>query len=187
MFAFPDLELVCCSMSGSNCCVLTFIQISQETGQVVWYSYLLKNFPQSVVIHTVKGFGISRSRCFSGTLAFSMIQQMLALWSQVPLPFLNPVWTSGVHGSRTVEHYFASVWDNCGCLIFLCDSFNILWHHLSLGLEWKLTFSSSVATAEFSRFAGILTAALSQHHLLGLEIAQLEFHHLHLLFHSDVS
>ena len=96
MFAFPDLELVCCSMSGSNCCVLTFIQISQETGQVVWYSYLLKNFPQSVVIHTVKGFGISRSRCFSGTLAFSMIQQMLALWSQVPLPFLNPVWTSGI-------------------------------------------------------------------------------------------
>ena len=36
-----------------------------------------------------------------------------------------------------------------------------------------------MATAEFSRFAGILSAALSQHHLLGFEIAQLEFHHLH--------
>ena len=46
-------------MSSSNCCFLTCIQISQETGQVVWYSHLLKNFPQFVVIHKVKGFGIA--------------------------------------------------------------------------------------------------------------------------------
>ena len=55
-------------------------------------------------------------------------------------------------------------------------------HSLALplsGLEWKLTFSSPVATAAFSKFAGILSAALSQHHLLGYEIAQLELHHLH--------
>ena len=45
-------------MSGSNCCFLTCIQISQEAGQVVWYSHLLKNFLQFVVIHIVKGFGI---------------------------------------------------------------------------------------------------------------------------------
>ena len=44
-------------MSGSNCC-LTCKQISQEAGQVVWYSQLFKNFPQFVVIHTVKGFGV---------------------------------------------------------------------------------------------------------------------------------
>ena len=50
---------------------------------------------------------------------------------------------------------------------------------LPLGVEWKLTFSSPVATAEFSRFAGVLSVALSQHHLLGFEIAQLEFHHLY--------
>ena len=43
----------------------------------------------------------------------------------------------------------------------------------------KLIFSSPVATAEFFKFAGILSAALSQHHLLGFEIAQWEFHHLH--------
>ena len=61
----------------------------------------------------------------------------------------------------------------------LCNSLNILWHCLSLGLEWKLTFSSPVATAEFSKFASILSAAFSQHHLLGFEIVQLEFHHLH--------
>ena len=40
-------------------------------------------------------------------------------------------------------------------------------------------FSSPVVTGEFSKFAGILNAALLQHHLLGFEIAQLENHHLH--------
>ena len=45
-------------MSSSNCCFLTCIQISQEVGQVVWYSHLFQNFPQFVVIHTVKVFGI---------------------------------------------------------------------------------------------------------------------------------
>ena len=45
-------------MSTSNCCFLTYIQVTQEAGQVIWYSHLLKNFPQFVVIHTVKGFGI---------------------------------------------------------------------------------------------------------------------------------
>src|SRR5574341_1913266 len=59
----------------------------------------------------------------------------------------------------------------------LCGSLSILWHCLSLGLECKLTFSSPVATAEFSKFAGILSAALSQHHLSGFGIAPLEFYH----------
>ena len=40
------------------CCFLTCIQVSQEAGQVVWYSHLFQNFPQFIVIHTVKGFGI---------------------------------------------------------------------------------------------------------------------------------
>ena len=61
----------------------------------------------------------------------------------------------------------------------IVGSLSILWHCLSLGLERKLTFSSPVATAEFSIFAGILSAALSQHNISGFEIAQLEFHHLH--------
>ena len=45
-------------MSNSNCWFPTCIQVSQEAGQVVWYSHLLQNFPQFIVIHTVKGFGI---------------------------------------------------------------------------------------------------------------------------------
>ena len=58
MYSFPDLELVRCSVSSSNCCFLTCIQISKETGWVLWYSYLFQNFPQFIVIHTVKGFAI---------------------------------------------------------------------------------------------------------------------------------
>src|SRR5574337_402138 len=58
MNSFSYLEPVCCSMSSSNCCFLTCIQISQEADQVVWYSHLFQNFPQFIVIHTGKGFGI---------------------------------------------------------------------------------------------------------------------------------
>ena len=58
MYSFPDLEPVCCFTFRSNYCFLTCIQISLEAGQVVWYSYLLKNFPQFVVIHIVKGFDV---------------------------------------------------------------------------------------------------------------------------------
>ena len=58
MFSFANLEPVCFSMSSSNSCFLTGIQISQEAGQVVWYSHLLKIFPQFVVIHVIKSFGI---------------------------------------------------------------------------------------------------------------------------------
>ena len=57
MYSFPNLKPVCCFMSISNCCFLTCTQISQEAGNVVRYSYLLKNFPQFVVNYIVKGFG----------------------------------------------------------------------------------------------------------------------------------
>ena len=52
MYSFSYLEPVCCSMSSSNCCFLTCIQVSQEAGQVLWYSHLFQNFPQFIVIHT---------------------------------------------------------------------------------------------------------------------------------------
>ena len=58
MYSFSYLEPVCCSMSSSNSCFQTCIQISQEAGQVAWYSHLFQNFPQFIVIPTVKGFGI---------------------------------------------------------------------------------------------------------------------------------
>ena len=71
---------ICCSMSSSNL-LPDCIQIFQEAGQVVWYSQLLKNFPQFIVIHTVKGFGIVNKAEIDVflELAFLMIQWMLAI------------------------------------------------------------------------------------------------------------
>ena len=83
MYSFPNLKPVCCSMSGSNCCFLTCIQISQEAGQVVWCSHLFMNFPQFIMIHTVKDLG------------FPMV--VLNLYSSIPSTiffiFFKKVWT----------------------------------------------------------------------------------------------
>ena len=71
-----------CSMPGFNYCFLTCIQVSQEIGKVVWYSYLFKNFPQYVEIHTVKDVCVVNKAevdIFWNSLAFSMIQRMLAI------------------------------------------------------------------------------------------------------------
>ena len=81
--------------------------------QVRWsgISHLFQNFPQFIVIHTVKGFGIIIKAEIYVFLehSFSMIQRMLAIWSLVPLPFLNPTWTSG--SSRFT--YCWSLWYMC--------------------------------------------------------------------------
>ena len=81
-------------MSSFNCCFLTCTHCSQELGKEVWYSHLLKNFPQFVVFHKIKGFGIVNKAEIDAFLEFfcfifSMIQWMLAIWSLVPLYFLN--------------------------------------------------------------------------------------------------
>ena len=83
------------SMSGSNYCFLTCIQVFQETGKVICDSHLFMNFPQFVVIHTL-GFSLVNEVevvAFWNSLAFSIIQQMLAIQPLVPLPFLNPAYT----------------------------------------------------------------------------------------------
>ena len=89
---------------------------------------------------------------FWNSLAFSMIQSMLAIWSLVPLHFLKPAWTSGTSqftycwslAWRNFEHYFTRVWDECNCAVvwaffgiaFLWDwnenwPFPVLWPLLS--------------------------------------------------------
>ena len=81
-YSFPNKEPVCCSMYSSNCCFLTCTQISQEAGQVVWYFHLFQNFPQFVVIHIVKGFGLISKKEVDVSLelsCFLMIQGMLAI------------------------------------------------------------------------------------------------------------
>ena len=96
-----------------------------------------------------------------------MVQQMLAIWSLVPLAFLNPAWTSG---SSRFMYYWSLAWRILSITLLACEMSAIVQYFehslacLSLRFEWNLTFSSPVATAEFSKFAGILNAALSQHH-----------------------
>ena len=80
-------------MSVSNCCFLTCIQVSQEAGQVVWYSHLSQNFPQFVVIYTVKGFGVVNKAEVDVFLEFSCFfddpTDVSNLISGL-LPFLKP-------------------------------------------------------------------------------------------------
>ena len=107
-------------MKLKDSCFLTCIQISQGAGQVVWYSHLFKNFPQFVVIHTVKGFGVINKAevdifllfsCFfddptnvgnliSGSYAFS--KSSLTIWKFTVHVLLKP-------GLENFEHYFTSV------------------------------------------------------------------------------
>ena len=173
-------------MSSSNCCFPSCIQISQEAGQVVWYSHLFQNFPQFIVIHTIRGFGIVNKSKIDVFLELSWffddpadVGNLISCSSAFSKTSLN-IWEFTVHillkpGLENFEHYFTSVWDEYNCAVVgTFFGIALLW-------DWneKWTFSSPVATAEFSRFAGMLNAALSQHHLSGFEIAQLEFHHLH--------
>ena len=170
-------------MSGCNCCFLTCIQITQETGKVVWYSHNFKNCPQFSVIHRVKDFGVINKAEVDIFLEFSCffdepmdVDSLVFGSSDFSKPTLS-IWKSMVHvllklGLENFMHYFASMWFECNLAVVWTLALPFL------GLEWKLTFSSPVDTAEFSKFAGILSAALSQHHLSGFETAQLEFHHL---------
>ena len=160
MYSFSSFELVSCSMSSSSYCFLSIIHVSQETSKVVWYSHLFKIFPQFVVIHTVKGFSVVNETeidffFFWNSLAFSMIQLMLAISSLVLLPFLNPACTSG---SSWFTYYWSLAWRILSPILLACEMstivqyLNILWH-CPLRLKWKLTFSSPLATAEFSKLA----------------------------------
>ena len=122
MYSFSYLEQVCCSMSSSNCSFLTYMQVSQEAGQVVWYSHLFQNFPQFIVIHTVKGFGtvnkaeidvflelsyffddlLDVGNLISGSPAFS--KTSLNIWKFMVHVLMKP-------GLENSEHYFTSMWD----------------------------------------------------------------------------
>ena len=140
-------------MSDSNYCFLTCIQISQEAGKVIWYSHLFKNFPQFILIHTVKGFSIvneadaflefssffydptDAGNLISGSTAFS--NSGLNIWKFLVHILLKP-------SLKNFDHYLASIWNECNCevvwtffgIVFLWDwnenwPFPVLWPLLS--------------------------------------------------------
>ena len=144
---FPNLEPVRCSMSISNCCFLTCIQVSQEAGKVICLKEIpislnlrkFKNFPQFVVIHTVKGFSIVNKAevdvflefpCFfydptdvssliSGSSAFS--KSSLYIWKFLVHVLLKP-------RLKDFEHYLVSMWNECNCAV--------VWTVFGLALLW---------------------------------------------------
>ena len=95
---------------------------------MVWYSHLFQSFPQFIVIHTVKGFGIVNKAevdvflevsCFlndpadvgnfiSGSFAFS--KSSLNIWMFTVHILLKPI-------LENFEHYFASMWDEGNCAV----------------------------------------------------------------------
>ena len=122
---------------------------------------------------------------FWNSLAFLTIQRMLAIWSLVPLPFLNPAWTSE---SSWLTYYWSLAWKILMITFLVCEMSAIVQqfeHSLGLpffGIGMKTDFFQSCGHSWVFKIAGILSAVLSQHHLLRSEIAQLKFHHLHALF-----
>ena len=157
--------------NSSSCCFLTCIQVSQEAGQVVWYSHLFQNFPQFILIHTLKGFGIVNKAeidvflelsCFfndledvgnliSGSSAF--YKTSLNIWKFTVDVLLKP-------GLENFEHYLTSMWDEWNCVVvwaffgiaFLWDwnenwPFPVLWPLLTfpnLLAYWLQHFHSSI-------------------------------------------
>ena len=125
-------------MSHSNCCFLSCIQVSQEAGKVVWYSRLFKNFPQFVVIHTVKGFNIvseAEVDVFLEFCCFSCdptdIGNLISSSSTFSTYNLN-VWKFLVHvllkpSLENFEHYFASVWDGNCSVVWTLFGIAFLW------------------------------------------------------------
>ena len=126
-------------MSCSNCHFLTCIQVSWEAGQTIWHSRILQNFPQFIVIHTVKGFGIVNKteidvflklscvfydpadigNLISGSSAFSKTSSNI--WKFIVRVLLKPV-------LENFEHYFTSVWDECNCVV--------VWAFFDLAFLW---------------------------------------------------
>ena len=127
-------------MSGSNCCFLTCIQVSQEVGQVVWCSHLFQNFPQFIVIHTVKVFGIVNKAEIDIFLALSCffddpadVGNLISGSSAFFKTSLNNCKFT-VHvllkpDLENFEHYFTSVWDECNCAV--------VWAFFGIAFLWE--------------------------------------------------
>ena len=97
---------------------------------MVWYSHLFKNFPQFIVIHIVKGFGIVDKAEIDVFLELSCffddsadVGNLISVSSAFSKTSLN-IWNFMVHvllkpGLENFEHYFTSMWDECSCVVII--------------------------------------------------------------------
>ena len=116
-------------MSSSNCCLLPCIEISQEAGQVVWYSHLLKNVPQFVVIHAVSGFSVVSEAEVGVFLEFSCffydptnVGNLMITGSSAFSKSSLYIWNFSVHelpkpSLKDYEHYFGGMWNERNCTV----------------------------------------------------------------------
>ena len=205
MYSVPDLEPVSCSMYSSNCCFLTCIQISQEAGQVVWYSRLFQNFPQFIVSHTVKGFHIVNKAEIDVFLEFSCffddptnVDNLISGYSMFSKTSLN-IWKFTVHvllklGLENFKYYFTNMWDECNCagvehylgLPFFgigmkTDLFQSCGHRWVFQICWHIEWSTFTA----SSFKIWNSSTVIPSHPLALFIVMLP--KAHLTLHSRMS
>ena len=127
------------SISGSKCCFLTCIQVSQETGKVVCYFHLFKNFPQSVMIHTAQGLSIVNEAEIDVFLEFTCfpynpmnVGNLISGSSAFAEPSLC-IRKVSVHillkpSLKDLKHYLATVWNECNCVV--------VWTFFGIALLW---------------------------------------------------
>ena len=123
---FPNFKPIHCFMCHSNCCFLTCIQVSQETGKVYLYSHLFRNFlnccdPHNQIFNMFSGAEVN---VFLELPCFLMIQQMLVIWSLIAMPIWKPSCTFGSSPFITVEaslkvseHILSNMWNESNYIV----------------------------------------------------------------------
>ena len=164
------------------CCILTYIQVAQETSKVVWYSHLFKKFLQFVVIHIVKVLILVSEAEVDNCLEFRdflcdvMNASNLISGSSTFSKFSLYIWKFSVHIPlkpilKDTGHNLTSMWGEY--------DYPVVWTFFGTALLWDLNEKFELfQSCGHCCFPNLLTYWV-QHHHLGFEIAQLEFHHLH--------
>ena len=170
-------------MCSSNCRFLAYRFLRKQVRRYhnlislrIFHSLLWSTQSEALV------WSMTKNRCFSGTLFLfrwsNSVGNLMSGSSAFSKSSLY-IWNFSVHillkpCLKDFEHYLASMWNECNCVV--------VWTFFGIAFLWdwmKTDIFQSCGHCCVSKFAGILSAALSQHHLSGFEIAQLEFHHLH--------
>ena len=180
------------------------IQISQEAGQVVWYSHLFQNFPQFIVIHTVKGFDLVNKaevdsflelccffddpadvgNLFSGSSAFS--KSSLNTWKFTIHVLLRP-------GLKNFERYFTSMWGEWNCaVVWALFGIDFLWYwneNWHFPVLWPLLSFPNLLVYWVQHFHSIIFQDLKQlnwNSIISSSFVYMMLPQSHLTLHSRV-